>query len=201
MFRLGHQAVECKNPRLIDRKHIAEIMPELAWEELKVAAANHDMDDIKEAVQKYVKGLPTLTYDELEQAFRSQNLDVYLIALEREMAITYTNMDFQGNLDKKYTVTYRFSDKPKRPKEADGWPQSAEENFERLKDAGEPVDRGIPKCNNCDQLGHSHKNCPEEKQENADRAEVKCVNCQAIGHRIRDCPEPREDKFACRNCK
>jgi hypothetical protein len=54
-------------------------------------------------------------------------------------------------------------------------------------DAGEPVDRGIPKCSNCDQLGHISKSCPEEKQENADRAEVKCFNCDEVGHRVRDC--------------
>jgi hypothetical protein len=92
-------------------------------------------------------------------------------------------MDLQGNLGKKYTVTWRLSDKPLRPKEKDSWPTTPEENLERLEDAGVPVDRGIPKCSNCDELGHIFKHCPQEKQENADKAVVKCYNCDQIGHR------------------
>ena len=94
-------------------------------------------------------------------------------------------MDFQGNLDKKFSVTWRWSDKPARPKEKDSWP-SPEENAERLQDAGEPVDRGIVKCSNCEQLGHMKAKCPEEPNE-VDRPVVKCYNCDGIGHRVRDC--------------
>ena len=31
-----------------------------------------------------------------------------------------------------------------------GWPATPEENRERLKDAGMPMERGIPKCMRCD---------------------------------------------------
>jgi len=81
-------------------------------------------------------------------------------------------VDFQGVLDKKHSVSWRWGDKPARPKEKDAWPPTPAENYERLADAGEPVDRGIPKCSNCDQLGHVKRNCPEEKMENADRPVV-----------------------------
>jgi len=128
-------------------------MPDVAWDELKQAAKDKDLDDIKEALTKYVKAIPEMTYAALEQAFRNQGLNVYVIALERELSQTYTNMDLQGNLDRTYTITYRLSEKPKRPKEAEGWPASPEDNMERLKDAGEPVDRGMPLCGNCEQLG------------------------------------------------
>jgi hypothetical protein len=94
-------------------------------------------------------------------------------------------VDLQGNLDKKYSVTWRWSDKPARPKEKDSWPTAAE-NAERLQDAGEPVDRGIVKCSNCEQLGHMKAKCPEEPNE-VDRPVVKCYNCDEIGHRVRDC--------------
>jgi hypothetical protein len=156
-MNIGHAIVECKNPRLIDRSNIPNVMPDVAWEELKAAAAadERDLDDIKEAVAKYLKALPDTTYVLLEQAFRAQGINVYIIALERELAITYTNMDLQGNLDRKYTISYRLSDKAKRPKEAAGWPATPEENLERLKDAGEPIDRGISRCGNCSKLGHS----------------------------------------------
>lgn len=162
------------------------MQPEVAWEELITASKERDLDDVKDAVDKYVKALPTTTYVDLERAFRAQDLKLYIIALEREIAATYTNMDLQGKLDKKYTISYRFSDKPMRPKEADAWPPSSEENMERLKDAGIPVDRGIPKCANCDQLGHTSRSCPEAKLEN-ERATVKCYNCDGVGHRVRDC--------------
>ncbi|KAF8856463.1 hypothetical protein BDZ45DRAFT_466197 [Acephala macrosclerotiorum] len=109
-------------------------------------------------------------------------------------------MDLQGNLDKKYTIQWRWSPKSARPKEAGGWP-TPEDNLERLADAGEPVDRGIPKCSNCDELGHTRNKCEQDKNENSDRAEVKCYNCDGVGHRVRDCPTPRIDKFACKNCK
>jgi len=128
-------------------------MPEVAWCELEKAVADKDLDDIKEALAKYVKAVPDMTYVALEKAFRTQDLGVYVIALERELSQTYTNMDLQGNLDRTYTISYRLSPKPKRPKEAEGWPTSPEENMERLNDAGEPVDRGVPLCGNCGQLG------------------------------------------------
>ena len=95
-------------------------------------------------------------------------------------------MDFQGNLDKTYTVAYRFDFKPARPREADAWPKSIEENQERLKDAGEVVTRGLDKCTNCSELGHAAKHCPQEKQER-ERVVIRCFNCNEEGHRIRDC--------------
>lgn len=106
--------------------------------------------------------------------------------MEKELAITYTNMDLQGNLDKKYTVSYRLSPKHQRPKEKDAWPKTPEENLTRLADAGEAVDRGIPKCSNCEQLGHTMKACREEKRD-TDQTQVKCFNCEEVGHRVRDC--------------
>ena len=45
---------------------------------------------------------------------------------------------------------FNFSPNPKRAREREGWPASPAENLERLKDAGIPMDRGVPKCSNCD---------------------------------------------------
>jgi hypothetical protein len=183
----GNEAFGCEKPRKIDRSHIPEIPAELAWKKMKAAAAEREIDDLKEAAEKYFKAAPDCTYQGLEKAFRSHNVEVFLIAIEKELAPTYTNIDLQGNLDRKYAITWRWSNKPARPKEKDGWPATAEDNMERLGDAGIPVDRGYPKCSNCDELGHTSKKCPEEKQENADRAAVKCFNCDEVGHRVRDC--------------
>ncbi|EPQ63833.1 hypothetical protein BGT96224_3590 [Blumeria graminis f. sp. tritici 96224] len=197
----GHQTLDCQSPRKITRDHLPSIPEEKAWEMIKMAVMAHEIDDLKEAVEIYLKSQPNLTYYQLEQAFRKQDLGAFLIATEKELAPTYTNMDFQGNLDKKYTVSWRWSSRPARPREKQIWPSSPEENMERLKDAGEPTDRGVPKCSNCNMLGHTRKSCPEETIENPDQPSVTCYNCDKIGHRVRDCPDPRPDKFACKNCK
>lgn len=152
---------------------------------MKKAVAERELDDVKEAAEKYFKSTPDITYLQLESAFRNQGINVYLIALEKELSPTYTNMDLQGNLAKTYSISWRFSDKPARPKETDGWP-TPEENITRLEDAGEPVDCLMPKCSNCDQLGHTQRSCLEEKMEK-ERAQVKCYNCEEVGHRVRDC--------------
>ncbi|KAI1199634.1 hypothetical protein F5X97DRAFT_113798 [Nemania serpens] len=180
-------AAECNNPRKIDRSHIEEVDAEIAWQKISQGVRDRDMDDIKEAIQQYIKACPETTYPELEFAFRSQKVELYLIAMESQsMMSTLTNMDMQGNLDKKYRVNYRFSSRPVRPRERELWPSSDEENITRLKDAGEPVSRGLTKCTNCSELGHIAKNCPQEKVER-ERVVIMCFNCNEPGHRVRDC--------------
>ncbi|RKF55055.1 hypothetical protein GcC1_206031 [Golovinomyces cichoracearum] len=196
----GHEAFGCENPRKINRDHVKDMTGEEAWALMKTAIEERDLDDLKEAVEIYIKSNPEITYQMLEKKLRDESMGVYIIALEKELAASYTNMDIQGNLDKTYTVTWRWSPKPLRPKERQFWPSSPQENFDRLNDAGEPIDRGVPKCNNCNELGHTRKKCPEEIVENVERATVLCFNCNQTGHRVRDCPEPRTDRFACKNC-
>ncbi|KAJ2903236.1 uncharacterized protein MKZ38_010188 [Zalerion maritima] len=201
----GHWMGECSNPRHIDRSHIPDITGESAWKKIEAAAIVRDIDDLKEAIDMYVKAIPETTYAALEEAFRSQNVKAYIMALERpSLAMTLTNMDLQGNIDKKYAISYRFSDKPVRPKEREGWP-SCEENKERLANAGEPITRLVPKCMNCNQLGHISKTCTEVKNENLDKPTIKCILCEEEGHRARDCPNEREKRDdrpprECRNC-
>lgn len=190
---------------------------EEAWALIMRAVKERDIDDVKQAIQIYVKSSPDATYPELEQAFRAQDVQLWLIAIEKpNLAATLTNMDLQGNLGKKYTVTYRFQWNPPRPRDRELWPKDVDENIERLKDAGEVVDGGLPKCHNCDEVGHITKSCPQEKIEKDTVREIKCYNCEQVGHRIRDCtflttrvfgrdansagPTPRVDKFACKNC-
>lgn len=155
---------------------------------LETAISERDIDDIKEKVQIYIKAQPETTFPELEKALRSQGYGLYLIPLERaNLSITLTNMDLQGTLNKKYTVNYRLSDKPRRATEKEGWPENHEEVMERLADAGDVVPCGLPKCMRCNELGHTSRDCTEEETENADRAVVKCYNCEEEGHRVRDC--------------
>lgn len=163
---------------------------EEAWALIRAATRDRDIDDVKEGIQTYVKSSPETTYAELEQAFRVQDNPVWLIAIEKVLASTFTNMDLQGNLGKKYTVTYRFQWNPPRPRDREVWPKDVEENIERLKDAGEVVYGGLPKCSNCDELGHISKSCPQEKAEKPDTNSILCFNCGEQGHRVRDCKQP-----------
>lgn len=155
---------------------------------LEQAINERDMDEVKEKLQVYVKAQPDITFVDLEKALRSQGYGLYLIPLVKaSLSITLCNMDLQGNLGKKYTVNYRFSDKPRRETEKEGWPKDHAEVLARLADAGDVVPLGQPKCTNCNKLGHISKNCDEEKMEPTERAVVKCYNCDEEGHRVRDC--------------
>lgn len=182
-----HTASGCKNPRKIDRSHLPEVTGAEAWKLLEQAIKDRDIDDVKEKIQIYLKAQPDTTFVELEQALRSQGYGLYLIPLVKaNLSITLTNMDLQGNLGKRYTVNYRFSDKPRRQTEKAGWPKDHEEILTRLADAGDTVPCGKPKCANCGELGHIAKNCSQEKME-AERVVVMCYNCGLEGHRVRDC--------------
>lgn len=183
----GHTAFECKVPRKLDRLDIAEMPMEEAWVKIMKGAQERDIDDIKDAIQTYVKANPDITYQQLEESFREQDIKVWLVAIEKPVMPTLTNMDLQGNLGKKYTVTYRLSPTCPRPRDRDLWPASPEENMERLADAGEVVPSYVPKCNNCDEMGHFKSDCPQEKREAMDQVQLKCYNCEEVGHRLRDC--------------
>lgn len=196
----GHTVSQCKNSRKIDRDHLADMPTEEAWTLIKRAVKERDIDDVKEAIQIYVKSSPNATYADLERAFRAQDVPLWLIAIEKTLASTFTNMDLQGCLGKTYTVTYRFQWNPPRPRDREVWPKDVDENIERLGDAGEVVYGGLPKCGNCDEIGHIAKSCPQEKVEKANAFEIMCFNCSEPGHRVRDCPTPRVDRFACKNC-
>ncbi|KXX77045.1 Cellular nucleic acid-binding protein [Madurella mycetomatis] len=197
----GHTVTQYKAARNIDRSHLPNMSTEEAWALIMRVTKERDIDDVKQAIQIYVKPSPEATYPELEQAFRTQDVQLWLIAIEKpNLAATLTNMDLQGNLGEKYTITYRFQWNSPRPRDRELWPKDVDENIERLKDAGEVVDGGLPKCRNCDEVGHIAKSCPQEKIEKDTVCEIKCYNCEQVGHRIRDCPTTRVDKFACKNC-
>lgn len=179
---------DCQNARVINRDHIADVHPDEALAKIKTACAERDVDDAKEAVQEYVKSVGgDVTYRQLQTMFVDNGIKLWLIAAERRLVNVFTNMDLQGHTGKKYSISYRFSEKPERPREAESFPKSREELLERLDDAGEVVDSGLRKCHNCGELGHSSKFCTQEKVEKAAAPAITCHNCGGDGHRIRDC--------------
>lgn len=179
----------------MNRDLVADVAAEDAWDKLKRAVAEHDMDDAKEAIQEYVKALDgVITYRELQEAMIDQGINLFLIATERSLVSVFTNMDLQGNMGKKYSISYRFSEKPDRPREADSFPQSREELLARLDEAGEIVNSGRSLCRNCGELGHISKHCTQEV-EKPEQPKITCHNCGEDGHRVRDCTSPKPLKY------
>lgn len=197
----GHTAATCKNRRKVQRAPVVEGQAEEAWHLLEAAAREGDMEDVKEAMKMYTDALPDVTYPDLEEAFRNMNIPVYLVAIEKSVINSFTIIDLQGNIDKQYVVWIRKSPRPSRPYEAEMWPASPEENFERLKDAGVVESRGAVRCSGCGELGHTRKYCQDAVPVVTQGNVIRCDNCGEGDHRYRDCQKPSEDKNPCRNCE
>ncbi|KAL9619518.1 MAG: hypothetical protein Q9160_005881 [Pyrenula sp. 1 TL-2023] len=201
----GHEAAECESNRVLDLHNVADKVPEEAWSMLQKASQDRDIDDFKDALAILSKAQPALAYDALEKQFRKKGFKIFLIGIEKEVPDTMTIVNLQGKLDCKYQILYALSNKPQRPAHKDRWPPSPEDNLERLADSGVPMDRFVPKCRRCDELGHIVSKCPQEAVESMDRVQVQCFNCNEIGHRVRDCPnertwgKPRPPR-ECRHC-
>ncbi|KAL6245917.1 hypothetical protein RBB50_007070 [Rhinocladiella similis] len=197
----GHAAMECKNPKVMNNAHVAEMSEDEAWDLLKKASDERDIGDFKEAVQVLSKVAPDYTYPRLEKQFRKRGFNIYLIAMEKDHGDTWTNVNLQGETGKKYAVSYFKSNKPQRPALVAKWPATPEENLARLSDAGTPLDRGVDKCNNCGEIGHKSKACPQDKIEK-EQPKVLCHLCGEEGHRVRDCTQERKKSGrACKICE
>jgi hypothetical protein len=179
----------------LNNSDVADKTEAEAWGFLKSASDDRDLDDFKDAVKILIKSAPDYTYPRLEQEFRDRGFKIHIIAMEKPIGDTWTNVDLQGEIGKKFVVGYYFSDKPQRPNLVDKWPTSSEENMERLADAGVPMNRGVDKCNNwyvdwqmCQsianensgELGHVHRKCPQDIIP-VDRVTVTCALCSQEG--------------------
>ncbi|MCJ1468002.1 hypothetical protein MMC07_006628 [Pseudocyphellaria aurata] len=195
----GHMAIDCKDNKALDWSGIPDEQPEIAWNNVVKADQEKEIDSFKLAVKIYCKSIPETTWAQLERAFRLNNFNTFLVAREKEMLPTQTLVNLQGKQDCKYEVGFFYSFKPQRAFFARGWPSSPEENDKRLEDAGLPMERGIPKCQRCSELGHIARHCtqPEVPRE---QVEVKCYYCNGVGHRSRDCPDKEKHQIVCKNC-
>ncbi|THC99342.1 hypothetical protein EYZ11_001154 [Aspergillus tanneri] len=195
----GHLTMECKSNRKFDMNHIPDKLPDEAWNAIKAASAERNLEDFREALNMYSKAVPQATFLDIEKKLREDNLCFYIIAMDKQVDECISLINLQGKLNCKYVVGFFYRPKPQRAHLRERWPESVEDNFERLENAGLPYDRQIPKCGNCGEMGHTTRGCKEERAL-VERIEVKCVNCNAVGHRARDCTETRRDPYACRNC-
>lgn len=76
----GHVTSECKNPRKLDFG-VPKMNDEEAWELLKKADTERDLDEFKTAVKVYAQAVPAVDFAELEHTLRSEEMNVHLIAL------------------------------------------------------------------------------------------------------------------------
>ncbi len=60
-----------------------------------------------------------------------------------------TLVDLDGQVNKKYVVTFHYSKKNRVPRLAERWPRTEEENMERLVDGGFIMDSYMVKCKRC----------------------------------------------------
>ncbi|KAI4179057.1 MAG: hypothetical protein L6R41_008065 [Letrouitia leprolyta] len=198
---------ECTNNKVFNTNDIETLPVEEAWQNViktaKQAVEDRDLDDFRDAMKVYQKACLDVTYEEIERSFRANDIGIYLIATEPqngELLDTHTLVNLAGKRDCKFKMGYFFKKTPRTAKMAEGWPSSEEENLARLKDAGVPYERGIPKCFRCKEMGHTGRDCKEERT-TVEETVLKCFNCDEEGHRTRDCTAVRVDRYACRNCK
>ncbi|KAL8798657.1 MAG: hypothetical protein Q9182_006490 [Xanthomendoza sp. 2 TL-2023] len=201
-----HMLSECTNNKVFDFEDVVDMSEDDAWDHVikagREAAETRDLDEFREAIKVYQKAVKDISYEQLELSFRTHELGIFIIAVEPregEVLDTHTLVDLSGKKDCKYKVGYFFKKTPRTGKLAEVWPASEEENLARLKDAGSPYERGIPKCIRCKGMGHTIKACTVEEGE-VEKLTIKCVICETEGHRARDCKQVRVDRFACRNC-
>lgn len=156
----GHKALECKERRLVDWTGIPELDAEEAWAKLIDAAKEKDLDGFRTCLKSYARAVvDDFDLPGVEAALREDKLPVFLIAKKQEVPINMTVVDMIGNPEREYVLTIQLSDKPRRAKLKEGWPESAAQNLERLQSAGFVQDRGVPLCGNCGELGHIRKVC------------------------------------------
>ena len=186
---------------MLDWTHHPEVESEEAWEQLQKADVTKDIDDIREAFEIYCRNTPTAELQAIEQRLRAEEMNLHLVAMEKDLPSNKTNVDLQNNMDRTYSVVLQLSARSKRSKQMTSMlASSAEENFARLADCGFIVKSPIPVCFKCSCKGHRSAECTSDIiPEQSRKVIIICSNCGEEGHRLRVCPQPRKDDL-CRNC-
>lgn len=146
----GHKAADCTNRRVQNFDGVPELDADEAWRKVVDAAGTKDLDVFRLALRAYARAVDD-KFDlvAVEQALREDNHGIYFIGMKQEVAVNHTIVDLIGNPGREYVLSIQLSDKPRRKKLADGWPESPEENLKRLASCGYVQDLGVPLCSNC----------------------------------------------------
>jgi hypothetical protein len=154
----GHKALECKSRRIVNWTGVPEMEAGAAWTALIDAAKDKDLDAFRVGLKAYARAIvEEFNLPAVEQALREDGLGIFLIAKQQEVAPNMTIIDLIGNPGREYVLSVQLSEKPRRAKMAQGWPESPAQNLERLASCGYVQDCGVPLCSNCGELGHIRK--------------------------------------------
>jgi len=164
----------------IDRSSLPDCSEDDAWAMLKDASDDFDAADAREAINILAKANPNVTYLQVEKELRKRGLKIFLIGLKKEVAKAFTNVALDGAKDREFTLGIFKAPACPRPVLMPTWPKDAADNLARLENTGVPLERGVPICTNCGELGHVRKNCTQE-QEGTDRVKIHCVLCEEDG--------------------
>lgn len=103
----------------------------------------------------------------MESGFRTEGFNTYCIAKvvadsyfcttnnrlicyqKFEIKPNMTIVNLKGEPDREYCVFFRYSPDAETQFEKEGWPESAEENLERLSSAGFELSRKLMFCRRC----------------------------------------------------
>lgn len=149
-----HDTIDCTNKKAVDKSGVADKSVDQAWALIKEASNEREVSDFKDALKILSKAEPSLTYVDVEKELRSRKLAFYLIGLKKDVAQAFTNVDLQDEIGKTFTLGIYTKPTCPRPILMENWPADAGENMTRLADVGIPMERGIPVCSNCNELGH-----------------------------------------------
>ena len=175
--------VEDRPPRL-RRAEMEEVEEAAALQKIHEAVGERDAALAREGVEQFGKSRG-MSLKAIQEYLYENNVGLFLIGMETELLKQYTNIDLEGNKDKKYTVSCRFAETAQRPRERDQWPKGKDEILARLDDAGFKGESRAIICRRCEEEGHLAKDCTIERTNEAPK--ISCYNCGEDGHRSRDC--------------
>ncbi len=152
----GHKAIDCKAKRVHKFEGVAEMTVDEAWNKMKEADKEKDLDSFRAYFMGYARAMSSgsdgagIDLVDLENGFRTDGMNAHLVAKAKEIPDQYTIVDFAGNADRKYVLGIQWNVQSRRRVFSELTTEDPAENLERLKDCGLVMDRGVPKCTNCE---------------------------------------------------
>ncbi|TPX57801.1 hypothetical protein PhCBS80983_g03575 [Powellomyces hirtus] len=187
-----HFPRDCPTRRHDERQKASAEELHTLWEKVVVADRSGDFDDVKQALLSYIKNDPDLTWPELEEKLRTENLKTHIIAEgPRVLPPSKELADNQRQGNKMYEAIFVRNARVLRQKlrtKNENEEEAINQNKEHLKDAGLIRER-------LREDGKYH--VPEWAMsrlttEQQYMAQNKCLRCGEDDHKTKDCKKEKE---------